>query len=177
MKNLKKITFATILIVTLFGCKKFLNQQPITDLSADAVFTNVPNTLKALASAYSRLIGDQGYGIRVSLYYTVDTDEMQGPTGAADNDRRDIARYSATPGNGQIFAPFNQIFSGIEASNICISNIPKMDMYTNGTEMQKKQLQRMYGEALTLRAQFYFEAIMALLVLKLSCSQGNRRVK
>jgi hypothetical protein len=34
-----------------------------------------------------------------------------------------------------------------------------MDMYSSGTEQQKKQLQRMYGEALTLRAQYYLEAI------------------
>jgi hypothetical protein len=32
-------------------------------------------------------------------------------------------------------------------------------MYTNGTDQEKKKLQRMYGEALTLRAQFYTEAI------------------
>jgi hypothetical protein len=105
------------------------------------------------------MVGDAGYGIRVSLYYPLDTDEMQGPTGAGDNDRRDIARYAATPGNAQITNPFNQMFAGIEYANICIANIPKMAMYTNGTDQEKKKLQRMYGEALTLRAQFYTEAI------------------
>ncbi|MCX8020360.1 MAG: RagB/SusD family nutrient uptake outer membrane protein, partial [Chitinophagaceae bacterium] len=89
----------------------------------------------------------------------VDNDEMQGPTGASDNDRRDIARYQATPGNAQLTAPFNQLFQGIEFANHCIANIPKMEMYENGSEQQKKQLRRMYGEALALRAQFYFEAI------------------
>jgi hypothetical protein len=84
---------------------------------------------------------------------------MQGPTGAADNDRRDIARYSATSGNAQITNPFNQIFTGIEFANICIDNIPKMAMYTAGSEQEKKKLQRLYGEALTLRAQFYLEGI------------------
>ncbi len=84
---------------------------------------------------------------------------MQGPTGAADNDRRDIARYSATSGNAQFTNPFNQLFQGIEYANICIDNIPNMDLYSNGSDQEKKQLQRMYGEALTLRAQFYFEAI------------------
>jgi hypothetical protein len=84
---------------------------------------------------------------------------MQGPTGNSDNDRRDIARFAATSGNAQLERPFNQIFQGIEYANICIDNIPKMDKYTNGTDQEKKQLQRMYGEALTLRAQFYFEAI------------------
>jgi hypothetical protein len=143
----------------LSGCKKYLDQQPITELGPEQVFNDVPNTLKALSGVYSRLIGDQGYGIRLSLYYPVDNDEMQGPTGNADNDRRDIARYTATAGNAQLERPFNQLFQGIEYANICIDNIPKMDMYTGGSENEKKQLQRMYGEALTLRAQFYFEAI------------------
>ncbi len=145
--------------VALMGCQKFLDQKPITELGTDQVFSDVPSATKAVASAYSRLVGDAGYGIRVSLYYPLDNDEMQGPTGAGDNDRRDIARYSATSGNAQITNPFNQMFTGIEFSNNCIDNIPKMAMYTTGTDKEKKQLQRLHGEALTLRAQFYLEAI------------------
>lgn len=160
-KHFYKLTILTAagFLLLFASCKKFLDQQPITDVSAEVVFSDVPSAYKALAGVYSRLVGDAGFGIRLSLYYTVDTDEMQGPTGNADNDRRDIARYSATPGNAQITNPFNQLFTGIEYANICIANIPKMAMYNSGTDQQKKQLQRMYGEALTLRAQFYFEAI------------------
>ncbi len=149
----------TAATVVLGGCKKFLDQKPITEVGSDVVFTDVASTYKALSGVYSRLVGDQGYGIRLSLYYTLDNDEMQGPTGASDNDRRDIARYSATPGNAQLKNPFNQIFQGIEYANVCIYNIPKMNMYANGSDQQKKQLQRMLGEAMTLRAHFYFEAI------------------
>lgn len=160
-KNLYKLTlsFAAIILLSFNSCNKFLDQKPITDVSADVAFSDVPSTLKALAGVYSRLVGDAAYGIRVSLYYPLDTDEVQGPTGSSDNDRRDIARYAATPGNAQITNPFNQMFAGIEYANICIANIPKMAMYTNGTDQEKKKLQRMYGEALTLRAQFYTEAI------------------
>jgi len=160
-KNLYKLTLsvAAIVLLSFNSCNKFLDQKPITDVSTDVVFSDVPSALKALAGVYSRMVGDAGYGIRVSLYYPLDTDEVQGPTGAGDNDRRDIARYAATPGNAQITNPFNQMFAGIEYANICIANIPKMAMYSNGTDQEKKKLQRMYGEALTLRAQFYTEAI------------------
>jgi starch-binding outer membrane protein, SusD/RagB family len=151
-----KLTSTIIICMLLVsaGCKKYLDQKPITEVGSDQVFSDVSGAYKALAGVYSRLVGDAGYGIRLSLYYPVDNDEMQGPTGAADNDRRDIARYSATPGNAQITNPFNQLFQGIEYANICIENIPKMALYADS-----KQLQRMYGEALTLRAQFYLEAI------------------
>lgn len=163
---MKRFHFNKIIIFTLVsillisaGCKKYLEQQPITELGPEQVFKDVPSTYKALIGVYSRLVGDQGYGIRLSLYYPLDNDEAQGPTGAVDNDRRDIARYSATSGNAQLERPFNQLFQGIEYANICISSIPKMEMYTKGSATEQKQLQRMYGEALTLRAQFYFEAI------------------
>ena len=162
-RNLFKRTLVAAsagVLLLLGSCKKYLEQQPITDVSTDVVFNDVPSAYKALAGVYSRLVGDAGFGIRLSLYYTVDNDEMQGPTGAGDNDRRDIARYAATSGNAQITNPFNQLFQGIEYANICVDNIPKMAMYSNGSDQQKKQLQRMYGEALTLRAQFYLEAIM-----------------
>ena len=160
-KYFSKIIIAALFFTTLVsvGCKKFLDQQPITEAGPDFVFSDVPNATKAVAGVYSRLVGDQGYGIRLSLYYTVDNDEMQGPTGSSDNDRRDIARYAATASNAQLDKPFSQIFQGIEYANICIENIPKMDMYSNGSANQKKQLQRLLGEALTLRAQFYLEAI------------------
>ena len=159
-KSFYKYFLALLLPFTILsGCKKYLDQQPITELGTNMVFSDVPNATKAVVSVYSRLVGDQGYGIRLSLYYPVDNDEMQGPTGAADNDRRDIARYSATSGNAQITSPFNQIFTGIEFANNCIDNIPAMDKYKTGSDQEKKQLQRLYGESLTLRAQFYLEAI------------------
>lgn len=150
---------AIIAIVTSVGCKKYLDQQPITSVGPEFVFKDVNTTYQAIAGVYSRLVGDQGYGIRISLYYTVDTDEMQGPTGASDNDRRDLARYQASPSNAQLERPFNQLFTGIEYANICIDNIPKMGLYSSGSEQDKKKLQRMYGEALTLRAHYYLEAI------------------
>lgn len=152
-------TITTVCMLLVFGsCKKYLDQHPITDVTPLVVFKDVPSAYLALIGVYSRLAGITGYGQRLSLYYTVDTDEMQGPTGS-DDERRNIARYMPTPSNSGLLDPFNQLFQGIEFANNCIDNIPKMDMYSNGSDQEKKQLQRMYGEALTLRAQFYFEAI------------------
>jgi len=153
-----KPVVALCFLLAFGSCKKYLNQQPITDVTPIVVFKDVSSAYQALIGVYSRLAGQEGYGQRLSLYYTVDTDEMQGPTGS-DDERRNIARYQPTPLNSGLPNPFAQLFQGIEFANNCIDNIPKMEMYTKGSEQEKKQLQRMYGEALTLRAQFYFEAI------------------
>ncbi len=158
MKNIIKITFL-FLAVSSIGCKKYLDQKPITAVTSATVFADEKGAYEALIAAYSRLTGDQGYGIRLSLYYTVDTDETQGPSGTNDDDRRGMSRYTLSASNAQLERPFNQLFQGIEYANVCIDQIPRMSLYTSGTDLQKKRLQRMVGEALTLRAQFYFEAI------------------
>jgi len=147
------------LIITAESCEKFLDQQPITSVGPDVVFNSVDNARSALVGVYAQLTGDLGYGLRVSLYFPIGTDEMQGPTGAADGSRRDFPLYATTPTNNNMFAPYTQLFKGIQYANLCIANIPSMELYTNGSDQEKKQLRRMHGEALTLRAQFYYEAI------------------
>ena len=160
-KHLNKASFfaAICLLFGLGSCKKFLDQQPITSVSTDVVFNSVETAKSALVGVYQQLAGDNGYGLKVSIYFGVGDDLTQGPTGLADGGRRDFPLYATTPGNTQMFAAYNQMFKGIQFANLCIANIPAMSLYTTGTDQQKKQLQRMYGEALTLRAQFYSEAI------------------
>jgi hypothetical protein len=157
---LKKQTAAAsifiLLIIGAVSCKKYLEVEPISSFGSDYVFGSVSNARTALMGAYASLTGDQAYGIRVSMYYTYDNDLMmgQGGTPYPDNERRDIAHYNVNANNTQLAAPFNQLYAGVEKSNTCIYNIPKMDGYNNSAE-----LKRMHGEALTLRAQFYLELI------------------
>lgn len=157
----KAILYSTVFFAatTFSSCKKFLDKQPITEQGPAFVFNNSETVYHAIAGVYAQLTGDQGYGKVLSLYFPVDNDETQGPTGTLDNARREISRYTLTPGNAEIQRPFDQCFRGIEYANVCIANIPKMDAYNNGSETEKGKLRRMYAEALTLRAQFYFEAI------------------
>jgi starch-binding outer membrane protein, SusD/RagB family len=145
----------------LASCKRYLEVEPISSFGTDYVFDNVVNAQKAVLGAYASLTGDNGYGIRISMYYTYDEDNMmgQGGTPYPDGERRDLAHYTSNANNTQLAAPFNQLYAGIERANICIYNIPKMDKYTNGTDADKKELRRLHGEALTLRAQFYLELI------------------
>lgn len=143
----------------LSSCQKYLNLSPISSFGPETVFGTVDNAQKAVLGAYQELSGDQGYGIRVSMYFPYDNDVMMGAGGDGDNDRRDIGRYNLTPNNLQLSAPFNQMYQGIERANQCIKYIPQMDLYTHGNSQQVGELHRLYGEALTLRAQFYFELV------------------
>ncbi len=156
-----KIKIAVVAGVILFAasCKKYLEPQAVSSFPTDYVFSNVQNAQKAVLATYQELTGDNGYGIRVSMYFPYDNDEMIGIHQIGDNDRGDIAHYNASAGNAQLNTPFSQMYTGIERANICIYNIPKMDMFAKGSAQQIGELQRLYGEALTLRAQFYLELI------------------
>lgn len=159
----KLITGIAVILIVVIGfssCKKYLDVPPLSSATTDYAFSTVDNATKAVLGAYSAMTGDNGYGIRLSMYYPYDNDEMMGQQGAiGDGERRDIAHYNATPANTQLYSPYAQLYQGIERANICLYFIPQMDLYNNGTDAQKKELKRLYGEALTLRAQFYFELI------------------
>lgn len=143
------------------SCKKYLEAEPVSSFGPEYVFGSVVDAESAILGAYACLGGDWGYGIRLSLYYPYDNDEMmgQGGTPFPDNERRDIAHYNTQPSNTQLANPFIQLFRGIERANICIYYIPRMDLYNNGPEPAQRRLRQLYGEALTLRAQYYFEVI------------------
>jgi len=148
-------------MITTTSCKKYLNSDPSSAFDESYVFSTVPNATSAVLGAYDRLAGLQAYGSRLSLMYPYDNDEMVGVlnTTAPDNSSRDLSRYNVQPTNAQLKLPFEQLYSGVERANSCIKNIPAMTLYQNGSEEEKKQLRRLHGEALTLRAQFYLELV------------------
>lgn len=159
--HLKGMALVFVLSILLFSCKKYLDMEPPSAFSENYVFSNVPNARSAVLGVYDRLSGLQAYGSRLSLMYPYDSDEMVGVlNGAApDNSSRDLSRYNLQATNAQLAGPFEQLYAGVERANICIKNIPTMNLYSNGTASEQLELKRLYGEALTLRAQFYFELI------------------
>jgi len=159
MKSLKLITLAlTASMVINSGCKKYLEVEPVSQYSVEQAFSDVSNATTAVLGAYDELQGDNGYGIRISLYYPYDSDEAI-VSGNIDNGRRGIGRYQLQLSNTELTNPFNQLYRGLEKANLCIEQIPLMSQYNNGSEAEKKELRRLHGEALTLRAQFLFELI------------------
>lgn len=68
------IGIVAIAAVTLGSCKKYLEVEPISSFGPEFVFDNAINAEKAVLGAYAPMTGDQGYGIRLSMYYTYDDD-------------------------------------------------------------------------------------------------------
>ena len=148
----------TCSILILQSCKKYTEVAPVSQYSIPDAFSDPSNAFNALVGVYDELQGDNGYGIRISMYYPYDTDEAI-VSGNIDNGRRGVGRYQLLLTNSEITNPFRQLYRGIEKANLCIEQIPLMKQYTSGTDAEKKELKRLHGEALTLRAQFYMELI------------------
>ncbi|MBY0535930.1 MAG: RagB/SusD family nutrient uptake outer membrane protein [Chitinophagaceae bacterium] len=159
-KKLSYVLLSSIfaIVVTLAACKKYTEVEPVSQYSVAQAFSDVSNAFNSIIGVYDELQGDNGYGIRISMYYPYDSDEGI-VSGNIDNGRRGIGRYQLLLTNAELTNPFRQLYRGIEKANLCIEQIPLMAQYNNGTEADKKELRRLYGEALTLRAQFYFELI------------------
>jgi hypothetical protein len=141
------------------SCKSYLDIEPTALTTTEATFSTVSGATSAVLGAYDPLSGDNSYGTRVSLYYPYDTDEFIGSSGTYDTGRRGIARYKAFASNTEIINPWNTLYQGVERANVCIKYIPQMALYTSGTSADTASLHRLYGEALTLRAQYYYELI------------------
>ena len=163
MKNkiYQSLAGAIMLISLLFtaGCKKFTEVGPVSQYTIPEAFENVSNATTALVGVYDELQGDNGYGIRINMYYPYDSDEGI-VSGDIDNGRRGVGRYQLLLTNNEVLNPFTQLYRGVEKANLCIEQIPLMKQYAEGTIAEQAALKRLHGEALTLRAQFLFQLIL-----------------
>ena len=147
------------LLAGLSACKDYLNVSPDAYYTTEQLFGTVSGATTAVIGAYDMLSGDRTYGTRLNLYYPYDTDELIGAPGVANSGNRGISRYKALPTNADIVNPWGDLYQGVERANICIKNIPQMALYRSGSAADTAALHRLYGEALTLRAQYMYELV------------------
>ena len=167
LKLSHRIFIITGLLFTLTiinSCKKYLSLAPNSAFDEAYVFGSVSDAYKAVLGTYAVLAGDRGYGGRINYYFSNDCDESYCNASntniiGGDNGAKALSRYNAVATNLELDAEWNIYYPGIDRANHCIKNIPNMPLYTNGSAADKASLQRLYGEVLTLRAQFYFDLI------------------
>jgi len=153
------MVFAIGALTIISSCKKAIDFESPSSSSPSTVFENTTSTNAALIGVYNRLCGDNGYGSRISTLFGVTADDFKTSGSYSPTDRRGISMYGASSDNTDLLSPFNQLYSGVERANICIKYIPQSAIYKNGSTSEKALMQHYYGEALALRAQFYYELI------------------
>ncbi len=101
---------ATLLLTTV-GCKKYTEVEPVSQYSIPQAFSDPSNAFTAITGVYDELQGDNGYGIRINMYYPYDSDEGI-VSGNIDNGRRGIGRYQLLLTNAELANPFRQLYRG-----------------------------------------------------------------
>ncbi|ALW87176.1 carbohydrate-binding protein SusD [Hymenobacter sedentarius] len=161
-RNILRLALGAATLTATLGlsaCKDYLDVTPDAYYTPEQLFSTVSGATTAVIGAYDLLSGDRTYGTRLSLYYPYDTDELIGAPGVANSGNRGISRYKALPTNAEVVNPWGDLYQGVERANICIKNIPQMSLYRSGTSADTAALHRLYGEALTLRAQYMYELV------------------
>jgi len=161
-KNISRFALVSLLAssaICITSCKKWLDEDPNSLYVAETYFQTVNDAKKATLGVYEIMSNLETYGFYMSLVYDIDSDlgHMEG-TGLS-NDNRTIAHYNVTPGHNYISSSWKQLYNGIDRANLAISKIQEMDLFNNGTESERKELQRNVAEAKFLRGLYYFDLV------------------
>lgn len=146
MKNLKYILSLGIISSSLlFGCEDALQTEPRQSVSAEVGLRDITGVRALLVSVYDRLQGSEFYGARLMLAPDVLADNA---TVANDQSNRYI--NFANNNFGTHFNLWPNAYAAINEANFLINGIAN----TEASEAEKNQIK---GEALFLRALFYFD--------------------
>lgn len=148
-----------VVFSTATSCEDYLSPENISSSNEAQQFDSTSDTFTALIGVYNQIIGDDAYGQRLNLYYPQSADDFKISGDYNCNDRRGISTYGACTSNPDLNRPFLKLYSGIERANLVIKNIPLSPVYQTGSAADKALMDRYLGEALTLRAQFYYDLI------------------
>ncbi|WP_017258510.1 RagB/SusD family nutrient uptake outer membrane protein [Pedobacter arcticus] len=182
-KNISRYAVVGLLAASVLtlasSCEKWLEEDPYSLYVAETYFKTVDDAKKATLGVYETMSKLETYGFYMSLVYDIDSDigHMDG-TGLS-NDNRTIAHYNVSPGHNYTRKSWTSLYNGIDRANLAIAKIPAMDLYSNGTEAQKKDLKRCLAEVKFLRGMYYFDLVRLFgdVPLKLKFTEASDDLK
>lgn len=161
--KLKYILISFLAGSALVSCNDYLDVKSESQYTDEIVFKNVPLAEDAVISIYSYFAATNSHRARYMPYYGMNTDaecyfDLAQPTS---DTKTSLCTYSAFSANNWMASgkdpnAFSCFFNGIEAANCCIEGIRN-----NGDPANNAEMAYLLGEALALRAQFYYDLIRA----------------
>ncbi len=146
MKNIFRIAVLALLMSTV-SCKKFLETTPTNFVSPEYYYNTGEQLQYALTGVYNQLGLHEVYGAYITYWLTASNDESY---------PRTIAPATTYDYNSDLIYVdkfWQNLYSGIERSNLLLANINKPVMDETNRNVIK-------GEALFLRAYFYFMLVI-----------------
>lgn len=153
MKQTLYTYLACFLALCFSGCKKFLDLDPISDVTSAAYYKTAAQAETALTAAYDGMQSANYYG-----FHEFNLSDVQSDNAEAGGDSPDIFQvdnFTATATNLVLLQHWPQVYTAIGLDNDVIDNVTKMEDGVFAGERKKQIL----GEARFLRALNYFNLV------------------
>lgn len=159
--KLKYISFALLATAALASCDDELTSYSNSTYTDNVVFSNTSLTEDAVKAIYSWFGATNSHRGRYVPFYGMNTDaEYYTDLETVSKAQTQLSVYGTSPDNSQMVAgkdpnAYTCFYNAVEAANLCISGIRKFG------DLSDPDMQYLLGEALTLRAQFYYDIVRA----------------
>ncbi|RZL00367.1 MAG: RagB/SusD family nutrient uptake outer membrane protein, partial [Hymenobacter sp.] len=144
------------------GCKSFLDKDPLGTVTQTNLFNDATNAAQAVNAVYDVAGWDQGPKFGVGDFVTVHFEWMFGDVLSDDAEKgsspsdftavSDIKNWSVQTTNAIVASLWTHSFTGVARANTVINNI-------DAGSIDSSLKNRIKGEALFLRAYFYFNLV------------------
>lgn len=164
--NIKTLFAAVALVFAFSSCENMLDVSSNSLVSDDVVFSRPDSASKAVGAIYDIIGQNNSYRNRLWLQMALNTDVEYrsgwSNGGMLSSNKSDdlIALYNTNTSMADGYNdagtanPWSRIYQGIERSNLVIAGIRKYGNPQSGNDMG-----HLLGEALTMRAFFYYDLI------------------
>lgn len=153
--------YCSILVITLLGCiscTAFLTVESPSKFDDDYVFASENEAFRAVSGIYNPILNV--YGGRWATAYQSNTDVEFNDVGDTPNAKgSDFASFEPTTAWTDIEGVWNEMYKGINRANLVINGIEKSPLFEEADKSQPSTILQLYGEAKTLRAMLYHDAV------------------
>ncbi|MBP5559576.1 MAG: RagB/SusD family nutrient uptake outer membrane protein [Bacteroidales bacterium] len=159
MKKILIILSAAVIAVCASSCEKFLESEAPSTFDAATIFSNYSLAESQMFSALQSIGETNSYRGRYLSWIGLNSDIEWYNTFKPTDEKYQIAGYTLLPNNGQLNlenGPFAKLYEGIERLNLTIEGITRYGKIEENADMAS-----LLGEAMTLRAMFYYDLVRA----------------
>ncbi|MFI5157228.1 MAG: RagB/SusD family nutrient uptake outer membrane protein [Sphingobacteriales bacterium] len=148
MKKILVLTSVTVISISFYSCKKFLEKPSATKYNSDTIFDNIGRAEEVVVGCYAQTFDTEEY-----YQFGMGTDECMS-TESQTNSKNEVGNYvvdaSLSPKN-----TYTAMYASIEHCNVAIAGIKGMTVA--GADQTRANM--LLGEAYAIRAMDYFNLI------------------
>lgn len=147
MKKIINILGISAMLLAFTSCEDWLDMPSESKADSSSVFQTVNRAEMAVVGSYASLHTQElGYQLLMG------TDES---SSTESNSKYNVSNYDYTATSTMLSSTYSSMYAAIEYSNVCIKNLPKMDV----SDSEKKKVDALLGESLAIRAYAYWNLV------------------